>query len=270
MKSLIPLFLLLLFVGINTNLLAQEEETTTYYHALEYMKVPADGHADYLKLEAAWKKIHMANIKAGKYVGWEFSEVIFPTVSASDYHYVTRTVFAGAEQLGNSIENWAYPENLENILTKEELEMVEKTAQYRTMVKREVWTIENMIGGPEAANAKIMVMNFFDSPTGKSVSDHLQVEKDIWQPVHQSRIDAGEMQAWGVVTLALPWGSDYPYDSATIDVYNTVAEHLSNNMLNHFEKAHSGKDLNKMMAETTANANLISSEIWKIQDNIFP
>ena len=75
------------------------------------------------------------------------------------------------------------------------------------------------------------------------------------------------MQAWGVVNLMLPWGSDYSYDSATIDMYNSVEEFLNDgDMEDYFTKVHAGKDIDKLFAETDANSDLIRSEIRKIVD----
>jgi hypothetical protein len=268
MKKLIPVFGLFLAMAFGPNLIAQEEEQATYYHVLEYMKVEPGGEENYEKLEAIWKKIHAANVKAGKYVGWELSSVVFPTVSSSEYNFVTRTVFRGAKQLGDNMENWSMPDNLNTLLTADELKMVNTTDEYRTMVKREVWTIVDMITAGEPNEAKIMVFNFFKSPEGKSRSDHFQIEENIWKPVHQSRIDVGEMQVWGVVNMELPWGSDYAYDSGSIDGFRSVEEFLASGetLFSHFEKAHSGKDIDKMMAETGANSDLVKSEIRKILD----
>ena len=268
MKKLIPVFGLLMAIAFSPHLNAQEEEQGTYYHVLEYMKVAPGGEEDYLKLEAIWKKIHAANVKAGKYVGWELSSVIFPTVNSSEYNFVTRTVFRGAEQLGESMENWSMPDNISSLLTADELKTVNSTSDYRTMVKREVWTIVDMISSGDADETKIVVFNFFKSPEGKSRDDHFRVEENIWKPVHQSRIDAGEMRAWGIVNMELPWGSDYPYDSGSVDGFGSAKEFLASGetMFAHFGKAHPGKDADKLLAETNANTDLVKSEIRKILD----
>jgi len=160
------------------------------------------------------------------------------------------------------------PENLDKILTADELEMVNTTEAYRTMVKREVWTVVDMINSENPDDTKIVIFNFFKSPQGKSRDDHFQVEEKIWKPVHQSRIDAGEMHAWGVGSLELPWGTDYPYDSGSIDGFKSVEEYLASGgtMFSHFEKVHPGKDPNKLLFETNANTNLVKSEIRKILD----
>ena len=268
MRKLIPVFGLLMAIAFSPQLIAQEAEQVTYYHVQEYMKVAPGGEDDYLKVEAIWKKIHAANVKAGKYVGWELSSVIFPTVNSSEYNFVTRTVFRGADQLGESMENWSMPENLSSLLTPEELKMVDHTDEYRTMVKREVWTVVDMISSGEEDATKIVVFNYFKSPEGKGRGDHFRVEEDIWKPVHQSRIDAGEMQAWGVVNLELPWGDGYGYDSGSADGFRSVKEFLASGrtMFDHFGKAHPGKDADKLMAETDVNTNLVKSEIRKILD----
>ncbi|MGH1435456.1 MAG: hypothetical protein ACRBG0_13480 [Lewinella sp.] len=76
------------------------------------------------------------------------------------------------------------------------------------------------------------------------------------------------MQAWGIVNMELPWGSSYDYDSGSVDGFKSVAEFLASGetMFDHFQKAHPDKDIDKLMAETGANSNLVKSEIRKILD----
>ncbi|MCB0583611.1 MAG: hypothetical protein KDD10_30300, partial [Phaeodactylibacter sp.] len=65
------------------------------YYAIDYMKVEPGKHDDYLKLEKAWKKIHEANIKAGKYSYWTLTSVLYPSGAEEAYNYVTRINFSG-------------------------------------------------------------------------------------------------------------------------------------------------------------------------------
>ncbi len=256
--------------ALNWNVIAQDEESPTYYHVLEYMDVAPGMGGDYEALEAVWKKIHAANIKAGKYEGWELSSIIFPYSADRGYNYVVRTVFNSSEQLGAYMEGWEFPD-LKELLTAEEIAMVEKTTATRTMVKSEVWTVEDMVASENVEDIKIVVFNFFNNPEGKSTSDHLAVEAKYWKPIHASRVEAGEMAGWGIGVLQLPWGSDYPYQSGTVDFFRSTAEYLNlqGSFMEHFEKVHPGMDINEMMERTSSDCDLISSEVRMILDQVW-
>ena len=51
----------------------------TRYHVLSYIKVAPGKHAEYLKLEQAWKKIHAAKKKAGRLEGWALLDILAPS-----------------------------------------------------------------------------------------------------------------------------------------------------------------------------------------------
>lgn len=256
--------------ALNWSIDAQDDTNPVYYHVLEYMDVAPGMGGDYEALEAVWKKIHAANIKAGTYDGWELSAVIFSYSNDRGYNYVVRTVFSSADQLGAYMEGWEFPD-LKELLTAEEIAMVEKTTATRTMVKSEVWTVADMVVSENTEDINIAVFNFFNNPEGKTTADHLALEEAYWKPIHASRVEAGEMAAWAIGVLQLPWGSDYPYQSATVDFFHSTADYLNlqGTFMKHFEKVHPDMDVDEMMEKTNADCDLISSEVRQILDDVW-
>ena len=261
MKTSIQAVLLAaLFCLASNSLMAQGDEAQRYY-AIDYMKVEPGKHDDYLKLEAAWKKIHQANIKAGKYDYWSLVAVAYPSGANEEYNYVTRINLTGEKQLANYIENWEMP-GLESILTAEERALVNRTTEFRTLVKSEVWSRVDQVMDEDLRDIKIMVFNYFDFPEGGGRQDHLRVERDIWKPVHDARRKDGQMRGWVLLRKELPYGSADTYHDATVDLYTNMAQYLSQgDPTPYFEKVHAGKDIQKMYAETEAAANLIRAEV---------
>lgn len=238
------------------------------YYTFEYMKVMPGMHDEYLKLEKAWKKIHQANIKEGKYNFWELTRVEFPNGDNEEYNYVIRTNFKGEKQLAGYLGNWTMPANLESILTKEEMALVERTSEIRMWVKSEVWFHADLTVGKDIENEKIVVFNYFNFPESGSRTDHFRVEREIWKPVHEARIKDGKMIGWVMAGKSMPNGSAQPYFDATVDLYADWEQFLSQSSpIPYFEKIHAGKDFEKLYAETEAACDLIRQEVRSVVDN---
>ncbi len=266
MKSFsLSLLLAAVFCLANHSLSAQGDSPQGYY-AFDYMKVQPGMHDEYLKLENAWKKIHQANIKAGKYNFWELTQVAYPSGAGVEYNYVTRINLKGEKQLANYLQNWEYPD-LAAILTPEERAMVNRTNEIRTMVKSEIWSHADMAAGKDIGKEKIVVFNYFNFPQTGSSTDHFRVEREIWKPVHEARINDGQMIGWVLLGKVVPGGSAEPYFDGTVDLYADWEQFLSSGSpVPYFEKVHAGKDFNKLFNETEAACDLIRQEVRMVVD----
>lgn len=217
---------------------------------------------DYLALEKAWKKIHQSNIKEEKYVHWALSRVAYPSGSDVSHNYVTRTVLKGEKQLAAYLENSIFPADIESVLTAAERELVSRTGDIRKLIRSEVYARADYILPEDMAMPKVSVFNYFSFPPTGSRSAHLQVERDIWMPVHQARIAAEELNGWVLLTKRLPFGSGAPYQDATVDLYDDMEEYLRvYNPTPFMAKAHPGQDMETLFAATDAAATLISGEV---------
>ena len=247
---------------------AQEEEAPpTIYQIVDYMKVEAGQHENYRAVEKAWKKIHQANIKAGKYSYWELTSVLSPSGDNVAYNYVTRVTCTGEAQLAAFYETAYMPTNWKSLLTAEEIEIVNGTNASRTRVSSEVWANIDGIAGKNISKAKIQVFNSFTRPAGKTRADHIAVENEIWKPVHQARIDDGVLQGWFMAAKVLPFGNEVKYKEATIDLYTNLTEYMTPWFEKYFNKVHPGKDVDQLEEKTVAAATLAKGEIRMVLDN---
>ncbi len=170
------------------------QSDTTYYSVFDYIKVAPNMQGDYIKLEKAWKKIHIAKVKAGKLDDWSLTAVMSPSGANCEYNYVTRNSYRGSAHLAGYFESTFFPDNWQALLTPEELALVNRTNEIRTIVKEEVWSGVDNVGG-STKKATIAVWNYFSSPAGKTHADHFKMERDIWEPVHTARVNDGTMVA---------------------------------------------------------------------------
>lgn len=269
MRKLLMIFTLFSFTLFFTiPLSAQNNEQPTTYHSLDYIKVNPGMYNDYLKLEKAWNKIHSANIKAGKYNQWVMDEVLYPRGANAEYDFVTRQSLRGKKQLTAFMEGAFFPEDWQSLLNHEEMALVQRTGEIRTIVKSEIWSTIDGISAKDFTEAKIHVFNFFDRPKGKTRADHVKVEQAVWKPVHQERINAGTMKGWFLVGLVFPYGANMDYQDATVDVYSSIEDYFADGMIDTFNKVHPGKDANKLIESTWDSATLIRGEVRMMVDRI--
>ncbi|MEM7571537.1 MAG: hypothetical protein AAF433_01500 [Bacteroidota bacterium] len=270
MKSSIKVLLLL--IGFCTSaglaLQAQEEAAATYYSQMDYMYVAPGMHGEYEALEAAWKKIHQANVDAGRYDIWTLSQVMTPNGSASSHNYVTRIGYRGEAQMAAAMTGNIFPDNIEELLSAEEMALVERTSEIRKWVKSEVFSTQEFIR-QEDMEANVTVFNYFSYPEGAGRSDHFKVERDYWMAIHQARIDAGEMEGWVLLNKELPYGAAQPYHSATVDVYESLEEFLTADPRPYFDAIH-GDKMEAIFEETDASATLILGEVRISLDRTTP
>lgn len=272
MKSFLSfsLFLLLICtsapIGIGGKLFAQTSEAPTVYSMIDYMKVEPGMHADYRELEAVWRKIHQANINAGKYFKWVLQEVAFPNGTNASHNYVTRMMFRGEQQLADFMSGPFMPDNLESILTEEELAMLDRTSEIRKLVRKDLFSTAEYMEAEDAdfGPGHVAVFNYFASPDGRNMSParHLQVERDHWMAAHQKNIDAGGMMAWVLLTKELPYGDSEPYHSATIDVYRNMQAYLTAaSPVAYMQETNSPEQMSKIMQATNEAASLLMAEV---------
>lgn len=143
MKTSIKLVLAFLCLCLPfTNSFAQTPDAPTVYYVVDYMKVNNGMHTEYLQLEKAWKKLHQANIKAGKQANWVIEQVLSPGGENVAYNYVTSQAYIGEKQLAAYMEsNDPFPIDWESMFTHEEASLMMRTNQIRTRVKTEIYAV---------------------------------------------------------------------------------------------------------------------------------
>jgi hypothetical protein len=272
-KSFFALLLALIFGQFATAQTAVSKDTT-HYNYYAYMKVKPGMYDDYLKLEKAWKKIHLANKKAGKLHDWSLAEMISPSGASAEYDFVCRNEYRGAAALAASYDGDYMSENWKSMLTAEEIALVNRTGEIRTMVKTEVWAVEpgSVLWAADAdTKAKIFVFNYFSLPEGKDQDDHTKIEMDIWKPVHASRMKDGHMKGWLVLNLVMPryYGKTIPYQCATIDAYADLTQLLApSGGGNYFAKVHPTKIYDDVWKQTLATARIEKADVRMMIDRL--
>jgi len=265
MKTLTKyLFLIVAFICFTNISQAQK-----HYQSFDYMKVEAGNHQDYLAMEKVWKKIHTYNIKRGKISGWELLQVMSPTGSQTEYNYVTRISLKEGKQFEEFMTSFPMPENLDEMLTPEEMKLFKRTGELRTYVKNEVYSSLERILPEGYQDAKIHVFNYFDHPEGKRRADHVKVEKEHWMPMHKARIEADLMEGWVMGGMMFPFGADQPYHEITVDMYSDMTQYMKDYDFEEiFKEVHPDKSIEQLMKDTRSYSILRKGEIRMVLDRV--
>ena len=224
--------------------------------------------SDYLKMEKAYKKLRIAKKAEGTMDNWSLMYVMSPSGSSNEYDYIARNGLKGEAQLAHYYEGNYMPKNWMSLLTPEEVSLVNRTDEIRTIVKTEIWSTVDQSMSDDWSKAKILVYNYFTSPEGKSIADHVKAEKTIWKPIHEARIKDNKMEGWVLAQLEFPFGASMPYNTATIDIYNDMGQMLAPWFEDYFKKVHPGKDADKLVQETTAVTTLTKGELRWVVDRL--
>lgn len=258
------------FLTANNTLTAQSPTPSDpIYLSVTYMKVLPQNNADYLAMEKAWTKIHKAKLAAGAIKGWSLFEVMSPSGSHLEYNYVTYENLGLNADAAKFMDSPYFPEDWQKLMTKEELALVNRTGELRTLVKNEVWQLRDGMYDENWMDAKIQVCNFFALEEGKLGRDHYNIEKKYWMPIHKARIADDKLEGWDISNLYLPFGSDQDYYVSTVDVYKDMKQFMADTEMEaYMKKIHPNKTMDEITAETRAIGDIVKGEVRQLINRV--
>jgi hypothetical protein len=260
-KTLFPL-LAILCCQFSLSFAQTATTTPTDYDVYAYIKVKPGMGKDYLLLEKAWKKIHAAKKKGGQMDGWALLEVLSPSGANTEYNYIARNSFKGDEQLAGYFDGKYMPDDWKTLLTADEIALVDRSNEIRTVVKNEVWSHVDKVMADKITPNSISVFNYFSLNEGKTSADHYKMERDIWKPIHAARIKDGAMDGWLLMHMEMPFGASMPYSIGTIDIYKDMKSYLAPWFDVYFKKVYPTKKAADLIKQSDAS-KLIKGDLRK-------
>ncbi|MFN0213963.1 MAG: hypothetical protein ACKVT2_06875 [Saprospiraceae bacterium] len=270
MKNLLLLMALFCLQAIPAS--AQTKDVTQYL-VYSYHKVAPGMNGKFLKLAQVWKKILINQALPGPPPSqvWSLSKMVTSIGPKNEYDYVTLRVLTGKDSLAKylNLKQPYLPDNWQSNLAPDEIDLVLKADSIRTFVKLEAWPIDTVISPsktthPDTSPIILAVYNYFKEPKGKTLQDAVKMEREIWLPIHQARIDDDNMRLWFLLTLDFPVGASQPYNMLTIDDYTDLDQYLKSGDKNYFK----GKCKRKLLKKTNEAATLVKRDIRIILDRL--
>lgn len=99
---------------------------------------------------------------------------------------------------------------------------------------------------------------------------YLELEQDVWKPVHQLRLEDGAITGWHLYEVVLPGGTGPDYDYVTVSYYedwNQVEVDIADA---YFEEVHPDRDPQQIFEETVETRSLVRSDVVEILDRVDP
>ena len=269
MKTLF-LALLFLLAGL-TSLRGQEvpqpDQHESVYVQVDYMKpnaIPADA---YVNMEREiWKPIHRERIKAGEILGWYLFALQYPGGSGQDYNYMTVTIFS--RELGVDEPTIAFEDIIRNVHPDKTPSQVEANAELvRKLIKSEVWKSTYQLLPGSSTTPSAILVDYMHIDAVKE-PDYLRLEREVWQPVHQLRLEEGLIKNWTLYSLEFPDESNYPYSHATATVFDDWSLIKDSWPEDAFRKVHDDGKEDALVKLTYETRDLVNSEIWVLVDSV--
>ena len=201
-------------------------------------------------------KVHKVRIEAGEIRGAYLMQARVPggTESISDYILV---IVPNGGLGGESM-------SAGDALKKAGIEMTgsqywQKFWELTNFVKREIWTDVARIGSLEEGN--LIQMDFMDV---HNVGDWVDMEREIFKPVHQLRIDEGERVGWGARRLFMPRGRDLQYNGATVNIFADWEQLGKSGGRGFFRRAHPDMDTSDLSEKIGKARTMVRTELFEL------
>jgi len=182
---------------VTTNVGAQDEDVPVTF--LVYMD--ADDGGEYEEVEEEiWRPVHAQRVRDGKIIGWYLYQVVNAMDGHSDFNYMIVEVYpnwkateAPYANVGKLFEEVHGNASIDDFM--------ERTENSRDLVRQDRWLWQMGTNNPEftMSDVKYVVVDWMDIHPGQW-SDYLDMEREYYMPVHQKRVDAGNILGWGLWT----------------------------------------------------------------------
>lgn len=112
-----------------------------------------------------------------------------------------------------------------------------------------------------------MKVDYFRA-TGPQMADYLEVEQEIWKPMHQERFNRGIILSWDFYAVfAGDQADDYNY--IAVNVFDDFDKIDYYDLSSIASEVYPDMDLGALMERTRASREVVRTEIWKVNKRLF-
>ncbi len=252
-------FLIMCCTSLNS-VYAQQEQAV--YAVVDFMKVKPENVSKYIELEkTVWKPVHQERIKQGEIVGWQLYSIRY-TGTEDEYNYVTVTIFNDPSKLANTFNI-----DVQKVLPGKDLDkLYQETLESRELVKTRLFVRQSSI--QESIPFNYIEVDFMHVRQGGD-DEYVDVEENIWKPVHEELINSRTRAGWSLWHIVFPGGYGMDYQYVTVNEFSSFSQIGSGDYNAAFNKVHEGKNIDELMQRTLDSRVLAKSELWELLDSVF-
>jgi len=228
MKKLMIITALMVF-GFTAN--AQEK----LYLVFEFMKVDNEQEAAYSETESFWEKIQEQRVKAGDIIGWDLWS-LQPGGEMQGFQYLTVSLYNDPVKMVDG-SSWSHLEDrakaaYPNMTEADLMAKINGSSKTRDLAVR-IYAQE--IATTTGSSAAEMVLGTVAQIDMMKVSlenygAYEKAEAEVFQPLHQKAVDAGEKTSWGLIRFMNPIGSDTYASHMTVSMFKDYKQALNQNI----------------------------------------
>lgn len=234
------------------------------YLLREYMKVEPGMEADYLKVEAVWKKVHDRRKAEGKIHNWNLSRRVFPSGANQDYDYMTVTSFKSGKELDEANNmTWDY---IKKGMSEEDIAIANNTGKTRKIVNRQLDMLLESVQAP-------VQMRYFEitnmNVSGANSDEMEKMEKEM-KAVFQEAINAKNITGWRFgkrIYPRSPNGGSYYRIQNTTSMDDMLKAKSSGFVKTAYKKVYPAKDVNVVWKRFAEISTSLDTELWERVDS---
>lgn len=258
---LFPCLLAFLLTMPNPFGMLHAQDAPTIFFEMECIKTKSDDFIPIMKEEGM--KFNKTLIEEGVILDWVLMQVIYPNGRDCDCDYYMVTVMDNMkhldylwsrEKMGGIIKKVMGDRNMDALMNR-----FEAAAEPRGSMVYQM--MDEVIPGPEG-NGGMAQINFMTVPQ-ENADEYISAERNVWKPIHKEATKAGMMKDWMLAGRVFPRGTDWAGNYITIDMFDSFEQMSKMNMWEAAQKAHPGKDLEKVLPASSALREISRSETWK-------
>lgn len=106
-------------------------------------------------------------------------------------------------------------------------------------------------------------ISFMKSKPGQ---DWLKMERDLWKPIHQDRINGGHLNSWSVMEPI--YSGPHPYDYITVEGSNSIDDFTKLDYPALMTKAWGKENFESRSSQTTNARDMLGTELWEVVESV--
>jgi hypothetical protein len=259
-RSLSLVAILLLQLALISQSFAQNNQGL--YMKIDYLNIDLQELTSFQsEVESILKPVYEARIEAGAMDNWYLYKVLYPGSQNTDYNFIAVSICSELctnDNLASQLDEFADGNG------NSSADLLSEYNSVLTPKFSELWKINNSIEHDNANDpARYLMLDYMNVMPGSEYT-YQMMEDDHAKPIHQFRIENGNMEGWELFQLILPRGEEYGYNFSTGNYYNdlkNVEFHFNEEVL---RQSRPEADVAAFFQNVENVRDLVRSEVWEL------
>jgi hypothetical protein len=249
--------------AFSATLLAQQAPSG--FHGVACIKIQPGKSAEFHKWMATdGRAFQQARVDSGAITTWFLLHSVIPQGTSAECDYLSIALYPGAPPKPGGLDE------IDALLKKAGLtmsaqEFVDRRSSLTELVSNDLF--QNRISVGTMKKGDYFMVNYMKV---SDIGDWLKLEKELWQPMAESMVQAGVTSGWSVNVQVLPGGTDLPFQAVTVDVYPSWDAVFAGNahVMEHFKKAHPDEEFGTTMERIEKLRTIVSRKLFTVDDMV--